>query len=147
MGQIMVWYDFLNSREMHWNYVVSGLLLAHCCAGDNEVQLIMKHRNNPVIRSPARYPWTTAPVPIEYSIPSYYFTKARYYFAKARYYFARYYFAKARNFAKAIYYFAKEKYYFARYYFAKAKYYLAKAKYYSRNTISRKRNIIIYTMS
>ena len=103
---------------------------------DNEVKLITKHRNNsPVSRSPTRYPWTTAPAPIAYSRPSYYFAFARYYFAFARYYFAkaRYYFAKVRYyFAKARYYFAKVRYYFAfaRYYFAKVRYYFAKARYY-----------------
>ena len=35
----MIWYDFINSTEIKWNDVVSGLLFAYCCAGDNEVWL------------------------------------------------------------------------------------------------------------
>ena len=64
-------------------------------------------------RSPTRNPWTTAPAPIAYSKPSYYFAFVRYYFDFTRYYFTfmRYYFAFAR------YYFA-----FARHYFAFVRY-------------------------
>ena len=54
------------------SYIVSyrlGYRLGQADAGDNEAKLMTKlewvRTSDPVIRSPARYRWTTAPAPAE----------------------------------------------------------------------------------